>query len=144
MRLLSSNEETSMSSYDLCITNARIVDERGEFQGGVGVRDGRIAALLEGAPDAPAGETIDAGGRVLLPGLLDVHVHFNDPGRADWEGFDCGSMGAAAGGVTTVIDMPLNNHPAVVDGATLAAKRAALTGRSVVDYLLWGGLVSDN
>src|SRR5262245_60188665 len=126
MRLFGPHKETSMSSYDLCITNARIVDERGEFYGALGIRGGRIAALLEGAPDIPAGETIDAGGRVLLPGLIDAHVHFNDPGRDDWEGFDCGSMGAAAGGVTTVIDMPLNNYPAVVDGATLAAKRAAL------------------
>jgi allantoinase len=133
-----------MNSYDLCITNARIVDERGEFHGAIGIRDGRIAALLAGTPDAPARETIDAAGRVLLPGLIDAHVHFNEPGRTDWEGFECGSKGAAAGGVTTVIDMPLNNQPAVVDGATLAAKRAALAGRSVVDYLLWGGLVTDN
>jgi allantoinase len=133
-----------MSSYDLCITNARIVDEHDEFYGAIGIRDGRIAALLAGAPDTPATQTLDAGGRVVLPGLIDAHVHFNEPGRTDWEGFECGSMGAAAGGVTTVIDMPLNNYPAVVNSATLAAKRAALEGRSVVDYLLWGGLVSDN
>jgi allantoinase len=133
-----------MSTYDLCIANARIVDEHGEFYGAIGIRDGKIAALLAGAPDAPAAETIDAGGRVLLPGLVDAHVHFNEPGRTDWEGFECGSQGAAAGGVTTVVDMPLNNYPAVVDGPTLLAKRAALAGRSVVDYLLWGGLVSDN
>src|SRR5262249_14608546 len=94
--------------------------------------------------DGPADERIDAQGLLVLPGLVDAHVHFNDPGRADWEGFDCGSIGAAAGGVTTVVDMPLNNFPAAVDGATLAAKRAALAGRSVVDYLLWGGLVTDN
>src|SRR5262245_27473672 len=128
-----------MSTYDLCIANARIVDEHGEFHGAIGLREGRIAALFTDAPDAPARETIDAGGRVLLPGLIDAHVHFNEPGRTDWEGFECGSKGAAAGGITTVIDMPLNNKPAVVDGATLAAKRAALAGRSVVDYVLWGG-----
>ncbi len=130
--------------YDLCIANARIADEHGEFYGAIGIRDGRIAALHAGTPDAPAAETIDAGGLLLLPGLVDAHVHFNEPGRTDWEGFECGSMGAAAGGVTTVIDMPLNSYPAVVDGPTLLAKRAALAGRSVVDYLLWGGLVSDN
>jgi allantoinase len=130
--------------YDLCIANALIADEAGVFRGAIGVRDGKIAALFAGAPDAPADEQIDARGLLVLPGLVDAHVHFNDPGRADWEGFDCGSMGAAAGGVTTVVDMPLNNFPAAVDGATLAAKRAALDGRSLVDYLLWGGLVTDN
>jgi allantoinase len=130
--------------YDLCITNALIADEAGVSRGAIGVRGGKIAALFVDAPDGPAEEQIDAHGRLVLPGLVDVHVHFNDPGRADWEGFDCGSMGAAAGGVTTVVDMPLNNMPAAVDGPILAAKRAALSDRSVVDYLLWGGLVTDN
>jgi allantoinase len=136
--------EVSAMRYDLCIANALIADETGVFRGAIGIRDGRIAALFADRPDAPADEQIDASGLLVLPGLVDAHVHFNDPGRADWEGFDCGSMGAAAGGVTTVVDMPLNNFPAAVDGATLAAKRAALDGRSVVDYLLWGGLVTDN
>lgn len=130
--------------YDLCISNALIIEEDGAWRGGLGVRDGKVAATFAGAPDGPADEVIDAAGMPVLPGLIDVHVHFNDPGRADWEGFACGSMGAAAGGVTTVIDMPLNNCPAAVDGATLAAKRAAVQGHSVVDYLLWGGLVTDN
>jgi allantoinase len=79
-----------MSTYDLCIANARVVDEHGEFYGAIGIHDGKIAALLAGPPDAPAAETIDAGGRVLLPGLVDAHVHFNEPGRTDWEGFECG------------------------------------------------------
>ena len=130
--------------YDLCIINALIADESGVFRGAIGVRDGKIAALFAGAPDGPSDEQIDAQGLLALPGLVDAHVHFNDPGRADWEGFDYGGMGAAAGGVTTVVDMPLNNFPAAVDGATLAAKRVALEGRSLVDYLLWGGLVTDN
>jgi allantoinase len=133
-----------MISYDLCISNAQIIEEDGAWRGSLGIRDGKIVARFEGEPDGPAEHLIDAAGLWVLPGLIDAHVHFNDPGRADWEGFDCGSMGAAAGGVTTVVDMPLNNFPAVVDGTTLAAKRAALDGRSVVDYLLWGGLVTDN
>src|SRR5690349_5464427 len=131
-------------SYDLCIANALLADETGVFRGAIGVRDGKIAALFTDRPDAPAAEQIDATGLLVLPGVVDAHVHFNDPGRADWEGFERGSMGAAAGGVTTVVDMPLNNFPAAVDGPTLAAKRAAIEGRSLVDYLLWGGLVTNN
>lgn len=130
--------------YDLCITNALIVDQDMTWRGALGVRDGKIVAHFADAPDAPATMTIDAAGRMLMPGAIDAHVHFNEPGRTDWEGFAHGSMGAAAGGITTVIDMPLNNAPAAVDGATLAAKRAALHGRSIVDYALWGGLVTNN
>lgn len=130
--------------YDLCITNALVVEASGTWRGGIGVRDGRVVARFEGDADGPADERIDAGGLPLLPGLIDAHVHFNDPGRADWEGFAHGSMGAAAGGVTTVVDMPLNNLPAAVDGATLRAKAEAIRGHALVDYGLWGGLVTDN
>jgi allantoinase len=130
--------------YDLCIVNALLADETGVWPGALGIRGGAIAAVFADAPDAAADETIDAAGKLVLPGLVDAHVHFNEPGRAEWEGFACGSSGAAAGGITTVVDMPLNNHPAAVDGPTLAAKRAALEGRSLIDYLLWGGLVTDN
>src|SRR5439155_26151581 len=94
--------------YALLIRAALIGDEAGVFRGALGIRAGKIAAFFADAPDAPADEQIDASGLVVLPGLVDAHVHFNDPGRADWEGLECGSMGAAAGGVTTVIDMPLN------------------------------------
>lgn len=131
-------------TYDLWISDALIVEEHGVWRGNIGVYGGRIVALTMAEPDAPAAKTIDAGGRPVLPGLIDVHVHFNEPGRAEWEGFTTGSMAAAAGGVTTVVDMPLNCAPAVVDGATLRAKIAALEGRSLVDYALWGGLVEDN
>lgn len=132
--------------YDLLVHNALIVDEAGCWRGALAVSNGKVAALFGDASAAAvtADQRIDAAGMAVLPGLVDAHVHFNDPGRADWEGFTCGSMGAAAGGVTTVIDMPLNNDPAAVDGATLAAKRAAISGRSLVDYALWGGLVTDN
>jgi allantoinase len=131
-------------SYDLWISNALVVEERGQWRGSIAVRGGKVAALVAGPPDAPALATVDAGGRPVLPGLVDPHVHFNEPGRAEWEGFEHGSRGAAAGGITTVIDMPLNSSPAAVDGPTLRAKRVALEGRSLVDYALWGGLVDDN
>ena len=92
-----------MTSYDLCISNALIVEEDGAWRGSLGIRDGKVAAHFAGEPDSSADTVIDAGGLPVLPGLVDAHVHFNDPGRAEWEGFTCGSMGAAAGGVTTVI-----------------------------------------
>jgi allantoinase len=130
--------------YDLYIANALIVEEERAWRGGLGVHAGKVAAHFEGEANVTANEVIDAGGLPVLPGLVDAHVHFNEPGRTDWEGFTCGSMGAAAGGVTSLIDMPLNNYPAAVDGATLRNKQTAVQGHSVVDYCLWGGLVTDN
>ena len=87
---------------------------------------------------------IDAGSLVVLPGLVDSHVHINDPGRADWEGFDHATRAAAAGGVTTLIDMPLNSIPPTTSVAGLEAKRAAATGRCYVDVGFWGGVVPGN
>src|SRR5207249_10398435 len=80
----------------------------------------------------------------VMPGVIDGHVHFNEPGRTQWEGFETGSRAAAAGGVTTVLDMPLNCVPPTLDVAALEVKRAAVLGKSVVDYAFWGGLVDDN
>lgn len=105
----------------------------------VGVVDGLIADV---GPDLGAGrEEIDARGRLVLPGMVDAHVHLNDPGRAHWEGFESGTAALAAGGVTCAIDMPLNAHPPTVDAASFDAKVAAARGRARVDYALWGGIV---
>ncbi|MBM4435392.1 MAG: amidohydrolase family protein, partial [Chloroflexi bacterium] len=76
-----------------------------------------------------------------MPGAVDAHVHFNEPGREDWEGWEHGSRAAACGGTTTVADMPLNSIPPTLDGAAFDAKRAAAERASVVDFALWGGLV---
>ena len=81
---------------------------------------------------------------VLLPGLVDTHVHVNDPGRADWEGFGTATAAAAAGGVTTIVDMPLNSLPPTVNPAALAVKRAAAGGRCHVDVGFWGGAIPGN
>lgn len=132
-----------MTSADIYIRNARIVTERGESVGGVIVVEGRIAQVVEADANHEAAETIDAGGLLLLPGLVDGHVHFSEPGRGHWEGFETGSQAAAAGGVTTYVEMPLNAHPPTVDSASLALKQKA-TKVSLVDYGLWGGLVDDN
>ncbi len=124
---------------DLAIRGAIVISD-GAYARDILVNDGRIASLVEpGASNAD--EEIDARGLFALPGVVDAHVHFNEPGRADWEGWASGSAAAAAGGVTTVIDMPLNSLPPVLDGASFDLKRAAGERGSVVDFALWGGLV---
>lgn len=108
------------------------------------VRDGRIAEVSRGA-EAPAGaEVVDYGDHVVMPGLVDTHVHVNEPGRTDWEGFETATRAAAAGGVTTVIDMPLNSVPPTTTAEGLRAKRDAARDRCFVDVGFWGGLVPGN
>jgi allantoinase len=103
----------------------------------VGIIGGQITAFAEGS----AREEIDARGCVLLPGAIDAHVHFNEPGRTDWEGIASGSAACAAGGTTTYFDMPLNSAPPVCNAAAFAAKLQAAEAKSHVDFGLWGGLV---
>ncbi len=86
----------------------------------------------------------DFGEAAILPGLVDSHVHINDPGRAEWEGFETATRAAAAGGYTLLVDMPLNCLPATTSIAALQAKRAAAQGRCRVDWAAWGGVVHDN
>ena len=123
-----------MSDFDLLV--------RGRERD-IGVVDGKFAAI---APNlrGSAREEIDATKMSIFPGVIDSHVHFNEPGRTDWEGFETGSRAAAAGGTTTVFDMPLNAHPPTIDGASFDAKRAAAEKNSLVDFGLWGGLVPGN
>jgi allantoinase len=108
------------------------------------IEDGHVEAIL--APDAvqPADQTLDATGLHVLPGVVDAHVHFNEPGRTEWEGFLTGTTAAAAGGVTTVCDMPLNSHPPTLDARAFALKRAAVGNHALVDYALWGGVVPES
>jgi len=95
--------------------------------------------------DAPTNAAlIDFGDLIVLPGLVDSHVHINDPGRADWEGFSTATLAAASGGVTTLIDMPLNCVPETTDVGALQAKRAAAKGHTLVDWATWGGVVRGN
>ena len=107
------------------------------------MRDGVIAAV---GPELEGGgrEEIDARGLELLPGVVDAHVHLNEPGRADWEGFATGTAALAAGGATTAVDMPLNAHPPTLDGAAFDRKRACGERDARVDFALWGGLVPGN
>jgi allantoinase len=129
---------------DLLIAGGRIVNEHEVIVADLAVTGGRVAAVLEPGADVQAERRIDARGKLVLPGLIDGHVHFNEPGRTHWEGYATGSAAAAAGGITTFLDMPLNNDPPTLDGASLALKVGAVADRSVVDYGLWGGIVPGN
>ena len=130
---------------DLVFKARRVVTARGEVPASVGVRDGRIVAVepfeagLTGERVVELGEDV-----VLMPGLVDTHVHINDPGRSEWEGFETATRAAAAGGVTTVVDMPLNSLPPTVDVAALAVKRKTAEGKVHVDVGFWGGAIPGN
>jgi len=126
--------------WALLVRRAILVSDRGILAADLAVVDGRIAAI---APDLAGGaaEEIDGAGLHIFPGLIDAHVHFNEPGRTDWEGWASGSRALAAGGGTVACDMPLNAHPPTLDGDSFRAKRAAAEAASVVDFALWGGLV---
>jgi allantoinase len=124
--------------------SSRVVTPDGVRPAAVLVEGERIRGVVS-VDQAPAeAKAQDFGDAAILPGLVDSHVHINDPGRADWEGFETATRSAAAGGYTTLVDMPLNCLPATINVAALAAKRAAARNRCRVDWLAWGGVVSGN
>lgn len=129
---------------DLLLRGRRVVTPEGMRPASVHVSGGRIVAV--GGYDAPGGDArvVDAGDAVLMPGLVDTHVHVNEPGRTEWEGFATATRAAAAGGVTTLVEMPLNSIPATTTVAALHAKREAARGRCSVDVGFWGGVVPGN
>lgn len=131
---------------DLLVKNGRVVSAEGIDAADVAVKDGRVAALL--APHVRDGvraaQVLDAEGRLVMPGAIDVHAHLNDPGFTWREDFAHGTVAAAAGGVTTVVDMPLQNEPALTDAAIFARKFEAVRDEALVDYAFWGGLTGDN
>src|SRR5437764_834108 len=130
---------------DLVVRAARAVTAEGEVPATLGVDGGRIVAVEPGGAALPGDRELELGDDVvLLPGLVDTHVHVNDPGRAEWEGFETATRAAAAGGVTTIVDMPLNSLPPTVDVSALEAKRKAATGRVHVDVGFWGGAIPGN
>jgi allantoinase len=128
---------------DLVIRDALVVGPRGPERMAIGIEDGKVAALSP-EPEGSTRETVDAAGLHAFPGVVDAHVHFNDPGRADWEGVQTGSSALAAGGGTCFIDMPLNSSPPTLDRASFEAKLSAFRGKARTDFALWGGLTPDN
>jgi allantoinase len=126
----------------MIVRGGSMVTPEGTLRADLAVEDGCIAAL---GPELPGeAEEVDARGLTVLPGLIDVHVHFNEPGRSDWEGAATGSRALAAGGGTLFFDMPLNSSPCTVGPAEFDAKRSALERSSVTDFALWGGIVPGN
>src|SRR6202045_1656947 len=122
----------------------RVVTSEGIRPAGVLV-DGDVTRNIVTLDQIPSeAKIVDFGEAAILPGLIDAHVHINDPGRTEWEGFETATRAAAAGGFTCVVDMPLNCVPATTGVAALEAKRAAAKGRCWVDWAAWGGVVSDN
>ena len=128
----------------LVVKSTRIVLPGREEAATIHIEDGRIVRIGP-YDDRPAGcDLLDAGRLVVSPGVVDTHVHVNEPGRTEWEGFDTATRAAAAGGVTTIVDMPLNSVPATTTVAALEAKREAAKGRCHVDVSFWGGIVPGN
>src|SRR5438105_9085128 len=124
---------------DLVIRGGRVVLPGCVAAADISIEDGRIASIGSGA--AGAREEIDASGLVVMPGVIDVHLHFNEPGRTGWEGAATGSRALAAGGGTLFFDMPLNSTPCCINAREVERKRAALEAASITDFALWGGLV---
>ncbi len=129
---------------EVIIRSERVITPRGIVPAQVEISSGKIIAI--GPPDPARGGAVVqlAADEVLLPGLVDTHVHVNEPGRTEWEGFATATAAAAAGGVTTIIDMPLNSLPPTTDAAALAQKRAAAQGQCQVDVGFWAGAVPGN
>lgn len=132
-----------MATYDLIIKNGTVVTSEQTLEADVAVKDGKIAKFAPNLDDS-ADRVIDAKGKHVFPGMIDAHVHFNEPGRAEWEGLETGSKSLAKGGATAFFDMPLNSTPPVVDKKNLDNKKNLAKDKSVVHAYCWGGLVPEN
>jgi len=129
---------------DLVIRGRRVVTPDGVRAASVHVAEGRIVRVGGWEEAPPDISVVDAGESIVMPGLVDTHVHINEPGRTEWEGFETGTRAAAAGGVTTILDMPLNSIPATTTVDALEAKRQAARGKTVVNVEFIGGVVPGN
>ncbi len=129
---------------DLVVRSQRVVTPRGVQAAAVHV-NGKSIERVAAWDDVPAGaRVVDHGELAIMPGIVDTHVHLNEPGRTEWEGFATATRAAAAGGVTTLVDMPLNSIPPTTTREAFAAKRDAARGQCAVDVGFWGGVVPGN
>jgi allantoinase len=132
-----------MSDFDTILRGGTLITSDAVSQSDIGIAESKIVALARDLPGS-AREEFDARNLHIFPGVIDAHVHFNEPGRADWEGIETGSRALAAGGGTCFFDMPLNAHPPTCDVASFDLKVAAAQNNSLTDFALWGGLVPHN
>ncbi|QNP69375.1 allantoinase AllB [Streptomyces roseirectus] len=134
-----------MTEAELVLRSTRVVTPEGERAAAIAVSGGTITAVLPHDAPVPSGARVeDAGDDVVLPGLVDTHVHVNDPGRTHWEGFWTATRAAAAGGITTLIDMPLNSLPPTTTVGHLDVKRTVAADKAHIDVGFWGGALPDN
>lgn len=132
-----------MSQYDLLIRHGTIVTATAILHADIAIIDGRFVTI-EPQLSGTSTTEIDAQGLHIFPGVIDAHVHFNEPGRTEWEGFATGSRAIAAGGGTAFFEMPLNANPPTLDAASFDLKLASAQAASLVDFAFWGGLVPHN
>lgn len=130
--------------FDLAISGKNICTPDGITAGVVLVKDGAIADVVTRLPADASNTVIDIGEKILMPGIIDPHVHLNEPGRTAWEGFATGTRSAAAGGITTLVEMPLNASPVTTTAAAFDKKAAAAEGQLQVNCGFWGGLIPGN
>ena len=130
--------------FDLVIKNGKIVTSDRVFEGSIGVQNGKIAAITEPSAELDGKTCIDAAGQYVFPGAIDSHAHLNDPGYNWREDYAHGTAAAAVGGYTTIVDMPLQNEPAMTNGELMDKKLAHVGPNAYTDYCFWGGLVDYN
>lgn len=123
----------------------RVVLPGGEKPAAIAVEDGTVVGILEkDAPWEADEEVLIPDDQALMPGLIDIHVHVNEPGRTEWEGYETATRGAAAGGFTTLVDMPLNSSPCTTSLENLELKKEAARGKLSMDVGFWGGVIPGN
>lgn len=130
--------------YDLILKNGKIVLSDAMFDGTIAVKNGKIAAILDHESDLTATQVIDVKGNYIFPGAIDTHAHLNDPGYEWREDYEHGTAAAAVGGYTTIIDMPLQNEPALTNSVIFDKKIQKVSPNAYVDFCFWGGLVPTN
>ena len=133
-----------MAQGSLVVRSRRVVTPAGIAPAAIHIRDGRIERVAAWDEVPASAQLDDVGELAVLPGIVDTHVHLNEPGRTEWEGFATATRAAAIGGVTTLVDMPLNSIPPTTTREALAAKRDAARGQCAVDVGFWGGVVPGN
>ncbi|WP_141433599.1 allantoinase [Bacillus sp. 03113] len=134
-----------MNNYDLLIKNGLIVNENSITKADLAIANGKIIEVsLPISTDKKANKVVDADGLYIFPGLIDTHVHINEPGRTNWEGYATGTKSLAAGGVTTFFDMPLNSNPPTITPLDFEKKKQLAEEKAIINFKLWGGLVPTN